>query len=160
MAGEGGPHTREALAAWSPAPNLNVIAVEREEARWIVTVHSQGRACCPICGMQASSRHSVLLPDASGSFRSRDTSLCLRAGGALALPNDRCDRRIFAERFAELAAPFARYTDRLTGIVRLFGHGAGDRPSERLMARLGMRVSDTTILRRVKPNFDTGRKNN
>jgi transposase len=38
----------------------------------------------------------------------------------------------------------------LAGIVRLFGHSAGGRPSERLMARLGMRVSDTTILRRVK----------
>ena len=35
---------------------------------------------------------------------------------------------------------------RLAGIVRLLGHSAGGRPSERLMRRLGMPVSDTTIL--------------
>jgi len=61
--------------------------------------------------------------------------------------NDRCERRIFAERLPALTAPFARRTARLAGIVRLFGHGAGGRPSERLMTRLGMPVSDTTILR-------------
>ena len=44
------------------------------------------------------------------------------------------------------AAPFARRTARLAGIVRLVGHSAGGRPSERLMGRLGMPVSDTTIL--------------
>jgi predicted component of type VI protein secretion system len=52
--------------------------------------------------------------------------------------NDQCDRRIFADRLPGLAAPFARRTARLDGIVRLFGHSAGGRPSERLMARLGM----------------------
>jgi hypothetical protein len=46
----------------------------------------------------------------------------------------------------DLAAPFARRTARLAEIVRLLGHSAGGRPSERLMRRLGMPVSDTTIL--------------
>ena len=48
------------------------------------------------------------------------------------------------------AAPFARRTARLAGIVRLLGHSAGGRPSERLMRRLGMPVSDTTILAGLK----------
>ena len=39
---------------------------------------------------------------------------------------------------------------RLAGIVRMFGHTAGGRPAERLLSRLGMPVSDTTILRSVK----------
>ena len=69
--------------------------------------------------------------------------------------NERCDRQIFAERLPRVAGPFARQTDRLAEIVRLFGHSAGGRPSERLMARLGMRVSDTTILRRVKQHART-----
>jgi len=64
--------------------------------------------------------------------------------------NDECDRRIFAERVPTLAAPFARRTTRFAGIVRVFGHSAGGRPSERLLVRLGMPVSDTTILRAVK----------
>jgi hypothetical protein len=38
----------KALATWSPAPYLNVTAVEREGARWLVTVCSGERACCPL----------------------------------------------------------------------------------------------------------------
>jgi hypothetical protein len=68
--------------------------------------------------------------------------------------NDCCARRIFAEQHPRLAAPFARRTTRQAGIVRLFGHSAGEQPSERLMARRGMPVSDTTILWSVK---DRGR---
>jgi hypothetical protein len=43
------------------------------------------------------------------------------------------------------------------GIVRLFGHAAGGRPSERLLARLGMPVGHTTILRHVKHGARDGR---
>ena len=64
--------------------------------------------------------------------------------------NDLCERRIFAARVSGLAAPFARRTSRLAAIVRLFGHGVGGRPAERLMDRLGMPVSRATILRGVK----------
>jgi hypothetical protein len=64
--------------------------------------------------------------------------------------NQECDRRIFTERLPSLAAPFARQTARLGNIVRLLGHNAGGRPSERLLRRLGMPISDTTILRSLK----------
>ncbi len=122
----------------------------REESRWLVTVNSWERACCPICGVQSSSRHSVY-SRTLGDLSAQGTPVTVRVRvGRWRCRNDRCDRRIFAERLPRLAAPFARQTDRLAEIVRLFGHNAGGRPSERLMARLGMRVSDTTILRRVK----------
>ena len=64
--------------------------------------------------------------------------------------NDHCVRRIFAERLPELAAPYARRTARMAGIVQLFGHSAGGRPSERLIARLGTPVGHTTILQSVR----------
>jgi hypothetical protein len=64
--------------------------------------------------------------------------------------NQQCDRFVFTERVPGLAAPFARRTARLAGIVRLLGHSAGGRPSKRLMRRLGMPVSDTTILASLK----------
>ena len=64
--------------------------------------------------------------------------------------NDHCERRIFADRLPKLATPYARRTARMAGIVQLFGHSAGGRPSERLMGRLGMPVGHTTILRSVK----------
>jgi transposase len=113
-------------------------------------VDSRQPTCCPGCGTQSKSRHSAY------SRTLRDLS----AQGAPVIinvrlarwrcRNQRCDRRIFTERLSGLAAPFARQTARLAGIVRLLGHSAGGRPSERLMKRLGMPVSDTTILRSLK----------
>jgi transposase len=140
------------LASWGPAPGLNVTAVEPGEPAWIVSVdrrhadRQQRRACRPVCGQQSSSRHNSYIRTlrdlcAQGRPVSIQARLTRRR-----CRNDRCDRRIFAERLPTLATRFARRTARLAGIVELFGHSVGGRPSERLMARLGMPVSDTTIL--------------
>jgi transposase len=136
--------------SWSPTPSLNVASVQRGEQAWTVTVDSRQPTSCPGCGTQSKSRHSAY------SRTLRDLS----AQGAPVIinarlarwrcRNQRCDRRIFTERLPGLAAPFARQTARLAGIVRLLGHSAGGRPSERLMKLLGMPVSDTTILRSLK----------
>ena len=148
--GEGSPNTMKASATWSPASFLDVTAVEREESRWLGTVYSGERACCPLCGMQSSSRHSFY-SRTLGDLSAQGTPVTIRVRvGRWRCRNERCNRQIFAERRPGIAAPSARQTDRLGEIVRLFGHSAGGRPSERLMARLGMRVSDSTILRRVK----------
>ncbi|MGP0008039.1 MAG: transposase family protein [Methylocella sp.] len=144
------------LASWAPAPNLTVTAIESGDPDWIVSVDSRDaeqdrdRASCPVCGIQSSSRHSSYirtLRDLSAQGRRVNIQARLTRWRCR---NDQCDRRIFAERLPTLATPFARRTARLAGIVRLFGHSVGGRPSERLMARLGMPVSDTTILRSVK----------
>ena len=57
--GKGDPDMMKTLGTWSPAPYLDVTAVDREESRWLVTISGQERACCPVCGVQSSSRHSV-----------------------------------------------------------------------------------------------------
>jgi transposase len=106
-----------ALATWSPAPYLNVSAVEREESRWLVTVYSREGACCPICGVQSSSRHSVY-SRTLGDLSAQGTPVTIRARvGRWRCRNERCDRQIFAERLPGLAAPSARQTDRLAEIV-------------------------------------------
>ena len=66
------------------------------------------------------------------------------------MPKRSVRRRVFTERHPGLAAPFARQTSRLAEVIRLVGHSMGGRPSERLIRRLGMPVSDTTILRSLK----------
>ncbi len=139
----------KASVSWSPAPSLNVVSVQRGEQDWTVTVDSRQPTSCPGCGTQSTSHHSAY------SRTLRD----LTAQGAPVIisarlarwrcRNQRCDRRMFTERVPGLAAPFARQTARLAGIVRLLGHSAGG-PWERLMRRLGMPVSDTTILRSLK----------
>ena len=146
----------KALATWSPAQYLDVTTVEREETRWLVTVHGPERAYCPLCCVQSRSRHSFY-SRTLGDLSAQGTPVTIRVRvGRWRCQNKRCDRQIFAERLPGGAEPSARQTDRLAEIIRLFGHSAGGRPSERLMVRLGMRVSDSTILRRVKHHAGIG----
>ena len=146
----------KALATWSPAQYLDVTTVEREETRWLVTVHGPERAYCPLCCVQSRSRHSFY-SRTLGDLSAQGTPVTIRVRvGRWRCQNKRCDRQIFAERLPGGAEPSARQTDRLAEIIRLFGHSAGGRPSERLMVRLGMRVSDSTILRRVKHDAEIG----
>lgn len=65
-------------------------------------------------------------------------------------PNKKCERRTFADRLPEVVSAHARRTKRVAELVRFFGHSAGGLPGERLMKRLGMPVSDDTILRQLK----------
>ena len=64
--------------------------------------------------------------------------------------NRQCERETFADQLPEVVCPHARRTQRVAELVHLFGHGTGGRPGERLMKRLGMLVSDDTILRHLK----------
>ena len=115
------------LVSWAPAPNLTVTAVESGEPDWLVSVNGRDaeqdrdRACCPVCGIQSSSRHSSYirtLRDLSAQGRPVKIQARLTRWRCR---NDHCDRRIFAERLPTLATSFARRTARLAGIVRLFG---------------------------------------
>src|SRR5208337_3795819 len=122
---------------WSPAPSLNVVSAERGEQAWRVTVDSRQPTSCPGCGMQSKSRHSTYwrtLRDLSAQARRSSSTHAWGAGG------------VETSGVIGASSPSAC----LAGIVRLLGHSAGGRPSERLMRRLGMPVSDTTILRGLK----------
>lgn len=68
----------------------------------------------------------------------------------MALSDARCTRVIFTKRWADVCAPHARDTGRLGAVIPLVGHAVGGRGGERLLQRLGMAVSDDTVLRRVK----------
>ena len=139
----------------SPAAGLNFVGVERREQALTVTVDSRQPTFCPECGAQSKSRHSTYwrtLRDLSAQGAPVIVNACL---GRWRCRNQLCDRRIFTERVPSFAAPFARRTASLAGIVRLLGHSAGGRPSERLMRRLGMPVSDTTILAGMRKHART-----
>jgi len=63
--------------------------------------------------------------------------------------NERCSRKTFVERLSA-ATTFARRTCRVAELLRLFGHAAGGRASQKLLARLAIPASDNTILRHLK----------
>jgi transposase len=135
---------------WAPIPNQKIVRVERADRGCTVLLNPTGHATCPMCGTHSRSRHSSYLRSLQ-DFPTHGTPVTVRARVTRwRCRNERCERRIFAGRAPELAAPFARRTVRMAGIVRLFGHTAGGRPSERLLNRLGMPVGHTTILRHLK----------
>ena len=140
----------ERAASWSPAPGQEVVAVTSGEHGWTVSIEAESGGECPDCGARSRSRHSsylrVLQDLPAQGVAVKVTARVVR----WRCRNEQCSRQIFAERIPELAAPFARRTSRVALIVRLFGHVAGGRPSERLLSRLGMPAGHTAVLRSVK----------
>ena len=119
------------------------------ENRWFVSADGAGERSCPVCGGASASRHSWhvrWLQDLQ--IQGAPVFLELRLGRWRCL-NERCARKTFVERLTT-AFPFARKTQRVTDLVRLFGHAAGGRTSEKLLARLAMPVSDNAILRQLE----------
>jgi hypothetical protein len=60
-----------------------------------------------------------------------------------------CPRRTFAEPFAQLTAPYARFTTRLNHILEHVGLALAGRAGARLTHRLGLHTGRMTLLRRV-----------
>jgi transposase len=124
--------------------------IAREPNQWVIHAKSRSSPICPGCRTPSTSRHShydrhlwdlpiqsipVLLHIGTGRWRCR---------------NPGCSRRIFTEQLPELTRPHARSSRPLVETLRVFGHGAGGRPAERLLGRKGIMASDNTILRHLR----------
>jgi len=59
-------------------------------------------------------------------------------------------RAIFADRLVSASAQRVHHTERFGAVVHLVGRAVGGLGGERLLARLGMAISDDTILRLLK----------
>ena len=135
---------------WSLGPDVEVVGAELVGGHWMLSALGSGTRSCPGCGVTSTSRHSWhdrQLRDLPAQGVSVTLKLRL---GRWRCRNERCGRQTFVERLPAMAEPFAHRTCRLIELVRLFAHASGGRPGERLMARLAMPASDTTILRHLK----------
>ncbi|WP_408863366.1 ISL3 family transposase [Acidiphilium acidophilum] len=123
---------------------------ECRDGRWTVSTVGRGSARCPGCDMRSSRRHGWqvrLLQDLPAQGTPVTLRVCLSRWRC---QNQGCARKTFSDRLPKIAPPFARRTCRVADLTRLFGHAAGGRPAERLMASLGLPQSDDTILRHLK----------
>jgi hypothetical protein len=106
------------------------------EGRWVVAAEGQGARSCPGCGETSTSRHSSHVRRLQDlPIQGVPATLELRSG-RWKCRNEQCARKTFAEKLA-IALPFARKTRRVGELVRLFGHAAGGRVSERSLAGVG-----------------------
>ncbi|MGW1291210.1 ISL3 family transposase, partial [Streptomyces sp. NPDC002586] len=115
-------------------------------------VTARGRAvgaACPDCGCSSNRVHDSYqrrlkdLPLAGQSVVIRLTVRRFICGTV------ECPRRTFAEPFAQLTTPYARFTTRLGHVLERVGLALAGRAGARLTAQLGFCVGRMTLLRRV-----------
>jgi len=135
---------------WSPGPGVRVLSAKPVNDGWIVSAVGPAFSSCPDCRKRSRLRHgwyNRCLQDLP--VQGKIVTVRLRLS-RWRCPNKKCKRRTFADQLPEVVSAHARRTKRVVELVRLFGHSAGGLPGERLMKRLGMPVSDDTILRQLK----------
>ena len=133
-----------------PSSLLRLTDVQQQGAHWIVMADGPAQAACPTCGRVSRSRHSAYvrtlkdLPAVGATV-----SLHIRVGrwrcGTRA-----CAVRLFADRLSGGAEVRGRRTCRANVIARLIGYALGGRAGERLTTRIGLPVSNDTLLRWLK----------
>jgi hypothetical protein len=112
-------------------------------------------ASCPVCGHKTARLHSHYrrtVADLPWGGRSVKLSLLVKR---FRCSTPECPRRIFAERLPSVVAPYARKTTRLREVLRLVGFALGGEGGARLLWRLGMKASPSTLLRYVRGSPET-----
>jgi transposase len=134
--------THVRLETWSLEPAHSAITV---------TLHArQTTARCPLCGGRSKrvhSRYERTLADLPWGECAVTVLLSTRR---LFCDNAGCERRIFAERLPDVAAPWARKTTRLTGRLTAVGLALGGAAGMRLGRKIGLACSRNTLLRLVR----------
>ena len=132
---------------------LSLEAWHVDEAAAAITLHvtsTQASVPCPLCHVQTPrvhSRYTRTLADLPwGAYAVR---LQLRVRKFFC-DNPTCPRQIFTERLPTVAAPWARRTTRLSQLLSAFGVALGGEAGARLVARVGLHISPTTLLRLIR----------
>lgn len=105
---------------------------------------------CPVCGQNSSRLHSHYgrtVADLPWSGRRVRLFLNVRK---FRCPEEECPRQVFTERLPDLVESYARKTVRLREILDLVGFALGGEAGARLIQRLGMAASASTLLRYVR----------
>ena len=122
----------------------------QEQCLTLKLTSTQVQPACPICGQPSDRVHSRYsrtladLPCVSFSLR-LIVQVC-----KFFCSNPACPRRIFTERFAEVAAPWARKTQRLVEHLQAIALASGGQAGARLCAYMGLRCCGSTLLNLLK----------
>ena len=133
-----------------PGLKLENAAIDTEAISFTLTSTSLP-AICPVCARETAQLHSHygrMVADLPWSGRRVRLFLNVRK---FRCPQPGCSRKIFTERLPDLVESYARKTVRLHEILELVGFALGGEAGSRLIQRLGMAASPSTLL----PTFRT-----
>lgn len=129
---------------------LNTVEPQHGGRVLITAVASSSVANCPSChhpSHSLHSRYSRVLRDLPWQGSSVDLRLDVRR---FRCRSRDCPRVTFAEALPLVCPRYGRQTNRLSETIRLIGYVLGGEAGARLSARLGMKTSPDTVLRRLK----------
>ncbi len=130
----------------APGLRLENVAIDAETISLSVA-STCASAACPACENSSGRLHSHYLRTVSDlPWGGRSVRLSLRVR-RFRCGDLRCPRKIFAERLPSVVEPYARKTVRLKEILLLVGFALGGEAGARLVERLGMKASPSTLLR-------------
>ena len=135
---------------WAPGSGVRIFGVERDGDHWVISAAGPEIGSCPGCSEPSTPRHSRYFRHLQDLPMQGSAVMVRMHVSRWRCLNGECERRTFTDQLPEIVCPYARRTQRIAEFVHLFGHGTGGRPGERSMKRLGMPVSDDTILRHLK----------
>jgi transposase len=130
--------------------SLALLNVEKGDQGCLMEAVAGDHAVCPDCGVLSTARHSSYWRNWKDlPVQGQPVQLRLQVS-RWRCRNRGCERRIFCPRWESVSHKQARETKRFGEVVRLIAYALGGRPGERLSGRLGLPVSDDTLLRRIK----------
>jgi transposase len=133
-----------------PDSSLTLQTLKKAKQSWLIAATAPEAAACPDCGVLSRARHSSYwrrLKDLP--IQGRSVQLKLQVG-RWRCRNPVCQRKIFCQRLSAVTGKYSQETKRFEEVAQMIGHALGGRAGERLSGRLGLRISDNTLLRRVK----------
>lgn len=139
------------MALLPKVPGLKLVnaTIDAEAVSFTLTSMSLP-ATCPVCTRETVRIHSHYgrtVADLPWSGRRVRLFLNVRK---FRCPQKGCPRKIFTERLPDLIKPYARKTVRLREILEMVGFALGGKAGARLIRRLGMEASPTTLLRYIR----------
>lgn len=107
-------------------------------------------ATCPVCRQRTARLHSHYgRTVADLPWGGRRVQLFLKVR-KFRCPQTGCPRKIFTERLPDLVESYARKSVRLHEVLELVGFALGGEAGARLIRRLGMAASSSTLLRYIR----------
>ena len=132
-----------------PGLKLENAALDAEALSFTLTSTSLP-AICPVCTQKTRRLHSHYLRTVADlPWSGRRVKLFLKVRKFRCSQNG-CPRQVFTERLPDLVEPYARKTVRLHEVLELVGFALGGEAGSRLIRRLGMATSPSTLLRYVR----------
>lgn len=133
-----------------PEPGILLLdRIEKQGTEFRIFVAARQLAQCPVCGQVSDSPHSGYCRKLSAvPWQGCSVQLWLSVHKYRCRQRD-CPRKVFCERIAGVARPYARRTERLAVIVGAVGYVAGGLPGARLLQRLAILMSDDSVRREV-----------